>query len=69
MAFHKRHAAEIQRLEKCSLFSPADGLLKPYDCGRFEDGINIDVPGMDHLHAAHERKYYRIMRRACYGEE
>lgn len=42
MAFHARHAADIACLDKCSLFSPDDRLVTPYDAGRFSDRINME---------------------------
>lgn len=65
-AFHTRHTQFIANLDKCSLYSETDFFVKPYDAGRFDDGRNLDVPGMGHLAAIGERSYFDIMLAFCY---
>lgn len=64
--FYRRNDAIIAPLRKCALFSPDDGLIAPYDSGRFEDGINVEVRGMRHLDSVKERRYYELMRSSCF---
>jgi pimeloyl-ACP methyl ester carboxylesterase len=66
MAFLTQYAAQIHQLEKCSLFSPQDGFVKPYDAGKWPDGINVDVPNMKHLATIWQQPFYGIMRANCY---
>jgi pimeloyl-ACP methyl ester carboxylesterase len=65
--FLSHYATEVDQLEKCSLFSPQDGLVKPYDAGKWPDGINVDVPDMKHMATIWQQPFYEIMRENCYA--
>lgn len=58
----------IEALDTCTLFSPDDRLVAPYDSGRLPGGVNVEVPGMRHLAAIKEWRWYHAMREACYDE-
>lgn len=67
-AFHSANAEAIAALEKCSVFSPDDEFVKPYDAGRFADGTNIEIAGIKHMDTIWTQQSYRAMRHGCYGE-
>jgi len=45
----RRYAAELGRMKKCSIFSPEDGVLDPYDSGAFADGTNVELRNIRHV--------------------
>jgi hypothetical protein len=65
--FHARYGARIRGMRTCSLFSPADELVRPYDAGALAGGTNVAVPDMGHMQAITKREFYEVMRRRCYG--
>lgn len=65
--FYSENAAVISGIKKCALFSPDDGLIAPYDSGRFDDGINIEIEGMRHLDSVKKHSAYATMRQECFG--
>jgi pimeloyl-ACP methyl ester carboxylesterase len=67
--FYETYAAELGALDKCALFSPDDGLIRPYDSARTPDGVNVEVEGMRHLQSVKSRKFYELMKEKCYGGE
>lgn len=36
-------------MKKCSIFSPEDGVLDPYDSGAFADGTNVELRNIRHV--------------------
>ncbi|NBX93362.1 MAG: hypothetical protein EB078_00665 [Proteobacteria bacterium] len=60
------HENEISQIEKCSLFSPDDGILNPYDSGAFEDGINVSIPRVHHLEFKSSPRVFFEMKKACF---
>jgi len=60
------HWQEMKNIEKCSLFSPDDGILDPYDSGAFEDGVNISIPKVHHLKFKSSEKVFLNMKEACF---
>jgi pimeloyl-ACP methyl ester carboxylesterase len=67
-SFYSTYQEPIAHLDKCSLYSPNDGLIRPYDSGKFEDGNNLAVPHMKHLRSIHHIRFYRAMRQTCYSK-
>jgi pimeloyl-ACP methyl ester carboxylesterase len=65
LLFEKFHD-EIARLDKCSIFSPQDGLVRPYDAGRFEDGIAVELPDTPHMDILFKRATFDALKRECY---
>jgi pimeloyl-ACP methyl ester carboxylesterase len=66
VAFLNQYADQIHGLQKCSIYSPDDGFVKPYDAGKFSDGTNVDVPGMHHMATIWDEQFYHVMRSHCY---
>jgi len=62
------HWEEMKRIEKCSLFSPEDGILNPFDSGAFEDGINISLPQVHHLKFKSSPQVFFQMKEACFKD-
>ena len=62
----EKNAEEMKRIEKCSLFSPEDGMLDPYDSGAFPDGINITIPNMHHLKFKNSPFVFEKMKEECF---
>jgi pimeloyl-ACP methyl ester carboxylesterase len=67
MNFLTTYAAQIHALDKCSLYSPADQFVKPYDAAKFDDGTNIEVPDMRHMQWIWTLRGFETMRAGCYG--
>lgn len=65
--FLSRHDREIARLEKCSLYSPDDGMVSPYDAGRLDGGTNVELKGATHLDMIWKKEVFETMREKCYG--
>lgn len=65
----ENHAEEMKRIEKCSLFSPDDGMLNPYDSGAFEDGINISIPHVNHLKFKSSPLVFETLKEQCFEGE
>jgi len=63
----EKNAAEMSSVEKCSLFSPEDGVLNPYDSGAFSDGINISIPNVSHLKFKSSPQVFSAMKEACFN--
>lgn len=59
-------SVEMARIEKCSLFSPDDGVLNPYDSGAFPDGTNISLPHIKHLKFKSSPEVFRKMKESCF---
>jgi hypothetical protein len=66
MELLEKHSNEIAELEKCSLFSPEDGILDPYDSGAFKDGINVSLPNISHLKFKSSPVVFEAMKKACF---
>lgn len=66
MTLLERHAEEINRIEKCSLYSPEDGVLDPYDSGAFLDGINVSLPDIHHIKFKSSPVVFEAMIKNCY---
>lgn len=65
--FLNRNARAIDRLDKCSVFSPDDGVLDPYNSGAFENSRNTVINGMRHEWAFTSRRFARAIVDACYS--
>jgi hypothetical protein len=65
----EKNAEEMKRIEKCSLFSPEDGMLDPYDSGAFADGTNISIPNMHHLKFKSSPLVFEKMKEECFRGE
>jgi len=65
----EQNAEEMRRVEKCSLFSPEDGMLNPYDSGAFKEGLNISIPNMHHLKFKSSPIVFEKMKEECFGGE
>jgi pimeloyl-ACP methyl ester carboxylesterase len=66
-AFFSTFRTHLDKLDKCSIYSPQDGVIEPYDSGKFADGTNASIEGMHHLKSIHEYPFYRAMTQTCYG--
>lgn len=62
-------AVEMSRVQKCSLYSPEDGVLNPYDSGAFPDGINVSIPDMTHLEFKGSPQVFSTIKEACFDGE
>jgi len=69
MELIEQNTAELSRIEKCSLFSPEDGILNPFDSGAFEDGINISIPNTHHLKFKSSELVFEKMTEGCFDGE
>jgi pimeloyl-ACP methyl ester carboxylesterase len=67
MQFMMTHQAAIDQLDKCSIFSPQDGSLNPFDAGAFPDGRNISLPQVGHLRAISSPAVMNALITECYG--
>jgi len=54
-SFYQKYDARIKNIRKCSIFSPQDSLIAPYDTGKFDDGENYSVPGIKHISGLDDR--------------
>lgn len=63
----EQNESEMKRIEKCSLFSPEDGILNPYDSGAFPDGTNISIPNIHHLKFKNSSKVFTKLKEACFN--
>jgi len=66
MTLLERHAEEMNRIEKCSLYSPEDGVLDPYDSGAFSDGTNVSLPDIHHIKFKSSPQVFEAMIKNCY---
>lgn len=57
----------IDGLKKCSLFSPQDQFIEPWDSGRFANGVNVEVPNAPHLEMMSARTYFDALKASCYA--
>jgi pimeloyl-ACP methyl ester carboxylesterase len=67
LRFLSKYASEISALQKCSLYSPDDGLVRPYDAGRFDDGTNVQLEGLTHLDMVFSKTSFDAVVNSCYG--
>lgn len=65
----ERYDEELEKMEKCSLYSPEDGILDPYDSGAFKDGINISLPNVHHLKFKSSPVVFEAMKKHCFQDE
>jgi len=65
----EKNPEEMERIQKCSLFSPDDGRLVPFDSGAFQDGINISLPNVKHLQFKSSSQVFDTMKQECFGGE
>ncbi len=66
-AFYSKYDSRIKALDKCSIFSPADGLVTPYDSGSFPDGRNYSIPNLKHMDGIKKPDHYNALVKNCYG--
>ena len=64
--FYADYAEAMAHVRFCKLFSPDDGLIAPYDSGRVDGGVNVELPGMRHMDSVKKRAFYDVMRDACF---
>lgn len=64
----ERHEEEMSLVEKCSLYSPEDGILDPYDSGAFPDGVNVSLPKIHHLKFKSSPVVFEAMKKACFQD-
>lgn len=67
MWFLSTYATAIASYEKCSLYSPSDGLVRPYDAGKFDDGTNVELQGLTHMDMVFNKTSYDAVVQNCYG--
>lgn len=67
--FYRVNADALGSWEKCSLYSPDDGMLGPVDSGAFPDGTNKSLPGIRHLKFKSDPRVYAAIKEHCYGGE
>lgn len=69
LSFFFQNYDTIQRMKKCSLWSPDDTLTAdPTNSGGFPDGVNVEVKGVQHLQFKDDLDVLHIMETACYGD-
>jgi len=59
------YSESISSLKLCSLYSYSDEVLANPDSGKFENGINIEIPDASHLSFIHSRAIYETMVWRC----
>lgn len=63
-----KHANEIERYNKCSLYSESDKVVAdPPDSGALPGGKIVEVVDSTHMDFIHSDDLYSIMKTACYG--
>lgn len=65
----ERHQKEIERIQFCSLYSPEDGMLDPFDAGAFSEGLNISIPQVNHLRFKSDPRVFQAMFEKCYKNQ
>jgi len=57
----------MNHIQKCSLFSPQDGMLNPFNSGAFPDGINVSLPRVKHLRFKSAPVVFSALSQHCYN--
>ncbi len=66
-SFYAKYDAKIKSLKKCSIFSPTDSLIDPYDTGHFDDGENFPIPNLRHVTIMTDKDHmYKFVVDNCY---
>ena len=66
-SFYQKYDARIRTLKKCSVFSPQDSLVSPYDTGKFDDGENFSIPNLRHITSLNDKDgVYGQVFKNCY---
>jgi hypothetical protein len=64
-AFYKEYGTIIARLDKCSVYSPDDDVLRPSDSGVFEGSQGQAIPLMRHAWGFKDRRFLRLALESC----
>ena len=63
-----KHSSEIEKYNKCSLYSESDKVVvDPPDSGALPGGKIVEVTDSTHMDFVHSEDLYAIMKTACFG--